>query len=323
LNPIDTIIVGSGIISILKAIELSKKGENVIIIEKKKNLGGVWAQIKLPGTNIICDYGIHYLLPNKLSEQYFCKYLKNDYLTIKGQFNVNVSKLNKLKLIERKIKSKYFREGSLTLEKLVKKKLLKSNVKIIFNNEVKKVLIDYKKKNKYKKCKVVTSENIFFAKKTILTSGVIIPDITDNKKFVSHDISNLIRIRPQLYLIFNGKINTKYKQLIFKKHKEIKYIHNITDYSKGLAPDNQLFLTSFYKIGYDSEKIVKKNLTELGVISNKSKIIYVHAICPILSFTDVNKMNQLSKRSNFLVEFMDTENFTESIGKLFINKNND
>ncbi len=323
MNPIDTIIVGSGIISILKAIELSKKGENVIIIEKKKNPGGVWAQIKLPGTNIICDYGIHYLLPNKLSEQYFYKYLKNDYLTIKGQFNVNVSKLNKLKLIERKIKSKYFREGSHTLEKLVKKKLLKSNVKIIFNNEVKKVLIDYKKKDKYKKCKVVTSENIFFAKKIILTSGVFIPDITVNKKFVSYDISNLIRIRPQLYLIFNGKINTKYKQLIFKKHKAIKYIHNISDYSKGLAPDNQLFLTSFYNIGYDSEKIVKKTLTELGVISNKSKIIYAHAICPILSFTDVNKMNQLSKRSNFLVEFIDTENFTESIGKLFINKNND
>lgn len=34
----DTIIVGSGIISILKAIELSKKRINVAIIEKKKLL---------------------------------------------------------------------------------------------------------------------------------------------------------------------------------------------------------------------------------------------------------------------------------------------
>lgn len=320
MNYIDTVIVGSGIISILKAIEFTKKGENVVLLEKKKNLGGVWAQIKLPGTDIICDYGIHYLLPNKSSEQYFSKYLKNDYITIEGQYNVNTTKLNKLKLIKRKKKSKYFREGSLTLEKLVKKKLLKSNVKIIFNNEVKEIIIDSEKKDKYKNCKLVTSENIFFAKKIILTSGVIIPEITVNKEIFSYDISNLVRIRPQLYLIFKGKINNRYKQLIFKNHKVIKYIHNISDCSKGLVKDNHLFLTSFFNIGYSSEKVVEKTLKELGVISVESKIVYAHAICPILSFADVNKMYQLTKRSNFLIEFIDTENFTKAIEKSIIFK---
>lgn len=246
--------------------------------------------------------------------------MKNDYITIKGQFNVDISKLNKLKLIKRKKKGKYFREGSLTLEKLVKKKLLKSNVKVIFNNEVKKIVINNEKKEKYKNCKLVTSENTFVAKKIILSSGVNVQEIIVNKKIFKNDISNLIRIRPQLYLIFEGKTNSKYKQLIFKNHKEIKYIHNISDYSKGLAKNNQLFLISFFNIGYNSEKIVEKTLKELGIISPDSKIIYAHAICPILSIVDVNKMHELTKKSNFLINFIDTENFTKAIEETIICK---
>ena len=153
-----------------------------------------------------------------------------------------------------------------------------------------------------------------------MTSGVNVQNIIVNKKIFKYDISNLIRIRPQLYLIFKGKINKKYKQLIFKNHKEIKYIHNISDYSKGLAKGTQLFLTSFFNFGYYSEKIVEKTLKELGIISFDSKIIYAHAICPILSLVDVNKINELTKKSDFLINFIDTENFTRAIEQAIIYK---
>ena len=61
----DLIYVGSGPIMMLDALDNSiNHNKNILIIDKAKELGGAWKNIKLFGENFV-ENAVHYLLPNQ------------------------------------------------------------------------------------------------------------------------------------------------------------------------------------------------------------------------------------------------------------------
>ena len=74
----DLIYVGSGPIMMLDALNNSiNNNQNILIIDKEKELGGSWKNIKLFGDNFV-ENAVHYLLPNQ--KGYF--FLSKNFKTI-------------------------------------------------------------------------------------------------------------------------------------------------------------------------------------------------------------------------------------------------
>ena len=65
----DCVFVGTGVISILEAVDQSLKGKSVLMVDNNPYIGGAWAPISVFGLENV-ENAIHYFLPNETAERY-------------------------------------------------------------------------------------------------------------------------------------------------------------------------------------------------------------------------------------------------------------
>ena len=170
----DLIYVGSGPIMMLDALNNSiNHNQNILIIDKEKELGGSWKNIKLFGENFV-ENAVHYLLPNQKGYFFLSKNFKiklerankkfyalkifnfrfmisvknrfghicyllcggdqGDPITIKSLLDIS---RNKTKVAQ----TKYPKEGMFHVVKRISESLIKSKVKMKLNENIDKIII--------------------------------------------------------------------------------------------------------------------------------------------------------------------------------------
>ena len=312
-NHLDIVYVGSGVISLIDAACQNLSGRSVSVFDNSNFIGGVWATTKLPGSNIECDYGLHYLLPSTKADKFFRDFFNSEYNVINDQYDItfldNESALKK----KRSPGGCYFKSGCFGLMDGVKNIISLSNLSVELNISVDTLYIN----NIDKLCRIVLSDQrSFTCSNIVFSSGTKIPNIFIDDCRWEWDVAEKIRIRPQLYLQFKDTAYQGVRQAILKNHDQIKYIHDITEYSKGLPDKSRLYIISFHSMGHGSEQCVSKVMKNIGIIEDTAKIEYAHALAPILSRYFAEDLERFSDLSNGLVRTIYTEDFASTVGDL-------
>jgi hypothetical protein len=312
-NSLDLVYVGSGAVSLIDATYQNLSGRSVSLFERSNFVGGVWAPIYLPGSNIECDYGIHYLLPSTSADKFFQDYFKIEYRVINDQYDVTFLDNQCFSMTKRLQRGRYFKSGSFGLMEGIKNISSLSNLSIQLNTCINTLHIDTNENL----CRIgLSDERTFTCNNVVFSSGSKIPNIFVNDVRLEWDVAEKIRIRPQLYLQLKDTLYQGVQQAILKNHEQIKYIHDVTDYSKGLPENNRLYIISFHIMGHGSEQLVLKVMKDLGIIEKCAKLVYAYAFAPLLSNYSAEDLKKFSQDSKGLVYTIYTEDFASAIGDL-------
>jgi hypothetical protein len=312
-NHTDTVYIGSGVISLIDAACQNLSGRSVRVFENSNFIGGVWAPAKLPGTNIECDYGVHYLLPSAKADKFFLDFFDLEYHVINDQYEVTF--LDNERFIKQKRLNcgSYFKSGSFGLMDGVKNIISLSDIVVELNMSVDTLLINTVERF----CRIVLSDKrSFTCANVVFTSGASIPNIIIDDCRWDWGVADNIRIRPQLYLQFKDTAYLGIRQAILKNHDQIKYIHDITEYSKGLPDKSRLFVISFHSMGHGSDQCVLEVMKKIGIIDEGAKIEYAYALAPILSRYLPDDLERFSDCSGGLTRTIYSEDFASAIGNL-------
>ena len=348
----DLIYIGSGPIMMLDALNNSiNQNKNILIIDKEKELGGSWKNIKLFGENFV-ENAVHYLLPNSKGYTFLSKNFQiklesankkfyavkifnfkfmisvknifgNIFYLINGgdqgesftiKFLINLL-LNKSKVS----KTKYPREGMFHVVKKISDSIIKSKVNIKLNENIEKIVIS--KNNIFLK----TNKNTYKTKKLMLSHGFVPCEIIggDGKKIL---IEKEINQRPSLHIITktNSKINKKYfafSQVLFPKGSLVKYVHQISQFQNDFNEKNQQIIVA--ALSHDLKKS-KKNYFKIADYLEKHNCIphlekraiidfyWQDILIPQITTKDLLK---LSKISGNMISFLETECLNTAFGK--------
>ena len=312
----DKILIGSGIIFILEAIHLKFLGKKVLILEKKEDLGGAWKPLNLFGISNL-ENAIHYFLPNDEAISFIKNCLKLEvvkkkkkiiffknsfflskinYDNIFSKFLTELEKKKNFFLILRKYlfykrQSLYLKKGSADLYKKIKELSLKFNLKILYNNEISAIKLDYNKN-----ILIVKSNNVNF-----LTKKIGITHATDifNCKGIFEDLNIKKKklLRPSVHFYIDDNFNSEFEECIFNESNIIKYIHNITNYSQGnILKSKKIFVIGLRSNVKKSEKLyqkifeIMKNKKIVGPEAKIKKTFWQNIYLPSMNDNDLKKI---------------------------------
>lgn len=348
----DLIYVGSGPIMMLDAIDNSiNYNKNILIIDKEKELGGAWKNIKLFGENFV-ENAVHYLLPNPKGYSFLSKNFKiklegpnkkfyalkifnfKFMISVKNMFgnifylisggdqgdSITIKFLINLLLNKSKVgNTKYPREGMFHVVKRISESLIKSKVKMELNENIEKIIISENN------ITLKTKKNIYKTKKLMLSHGFVPCEIIgqDGKKiFIEKEMNQ----RPSLHIITktNSKINKKYfafSQVLFPKGSIIKYVHQISQFQNDFETKNQQIIVAALR--HDLKKN-KKNYFRIAEYLEKHNCIphlekrsinefyWQDILIPQITTKDLLK---LSKISGNMISFLKTECLNTGFGE--------
>ena len=343
----DYIIIGSGIISVLEAIYLSQSGKIVAMIDDADDIGGAWKCKNIFGYRNV-ENAVHYLLPNKVGIDFMINNLNwkviksmGKYKTFKipifGYINLpydsSFSKyiagvfINNSNILVETYKliigffsisknhSYYLENGSPEILHKTKQLLNESKVKTIFNTKITKIIIN----NNPNEVICITGEKRILTKKIIVTHGSLIDKIQSSEG--EYKINKHIHPRPALHLLIKDPINNSLKQSIFMNDRQIKYIHDITEYSDDknfLRESNKrIFVLALQHDIQNEKKLYKEifmKMKKAKIISKKSELVdsyWSDIFLPTLYDEDL--YNLKNKFRNH-IEILRTENFSSAIG---------
>lgn len=314
----DYILFGSSPLVIFHAAYLISKNYKIVIFDNKPDIGGAWSTISLKGFENV-ENAIHYFLDYDSRSNFLTKNLK-----------LNITKIKKKKIVKNhKIypylnKSFYLKYGQIELKNVLQKLIKKYQIKIIKNTQVEKIKIN--PKNNFVLIKVKNNRTrynkLFYAKKVLFTSGLKINNIYHGTN--KYLIYNRKLYRPTVHLVIDNIYESKYYgELIFKNNSLIKYVHDVTPYSKKKSPTLKktknlsiLVVALRHHIKFNKDiynkilKVLKKSFlnNKVKIIDHKWNDIFLPPI-PIYELYRIEK-----KFSNF-VEIMYTENFIATVKK--------
>jgi len=348
----DRIYVGSGPIMMLDALNNSiNHNQNILIIDKQKELGGSWQNIKLFGDNFV-ENAVHYLLPNAkgysfLSKNFKIK-LKQAYkkfyavkifnfkfmIDVKNRFSnilylicggdqgepITIKFLISCLLNKSLVReTKYPKEGMFHVVKRISESLIKSEVKMKLNEKIEKIIISENN------ITLKTNKNIYKTKKLMLSHGFIPCEIfgEDDKKIL---IEEEINQRPSLHIITktNSKIDKKYfafSQVLFPKGSLVKYVHQLSQFQNDFETKNQQIIVAALR---HDLKESKKNYFEIADYLEKYNCIphlekrsiidfyWQNILIPQITTKDLLK---LSKISGNKISFLKTECLNTGFGE--------
>lgn len=348
----DIIYVGSGPIMMLDALNNSiNHNQNILIIDKEKELGGSWKNIKLFGENFV-ENAVHYLLPNQKGYSFLSKnfkiklekankkfYALNIFnfrfmISVKNMFgsicyllcggdqgdpNTIKSLLNLLLNKSKVSQTKYPKEGMFHVVKRISESLIKSKVKIKLNENIEKIIISENN------ITLKTNKNIYKTKKLMLSHGFIPCDIIreDGKKIL---IEKEINQRPSLHIITktNSKINKKYfafSQVLFPKGSLVKYVHQISQFQNDFETKNQQIIVAGLR--HDLKKS-KKNYFKIADYLEKNNCIphlekrsinefyWQDILIPQITTKDLLKLSKITEN---MISFIKTECLNTGFGE--------
>lgn len=345
----DRVYVGAGIANILDCIYYNKQGYNNLIIEKNNQIGGSWSLIELDN-EILAENAVHYFLPNddginflKNNLQIDLKEIKKKYrifnlplgyikTKFKSKFSVlfkNIDKFNfylsgryknekwyELNRANDK-KSYYFKNGISDLINKLQNEIKNNHVKIDFNCDVKK--IDFFINKKYAGVKCENHKKIF-GKKIIFGNGPNIQNINivDNKLKKKFSNSGRVLLRPAIHLIIKNCNLNNIDEAIFLNDKILKYCHDITNFCKfDKNQIDKILVLAIKEINNKQEDLnyILKILKKINMISNKSQVVKVYYNNYYLPSWSPDDLKNLSLITKGIFNFLNTENFTYSLGK--------
>ena len=348
----DFIYLGSGPIMMLDALNKSiNSDQNTLIIDKENELGGSWKNIKLFGGNVV-ENAVHYLLPNSKGYSFLSKNFRiqlekaeRKYYAVKifnFKLKINVNNLfgkffylinggdqaypmtikfflNTLLNKSKVCQTKYPKEGMFHVLKRISETLLKSKVKLNLNENIEKIIISENH------ITLKSKNNTYKTKKLILSHGYIPCEIIgkEGKKIPIKKKSNH---RPSLHIITktNSKVNKKYfafSQVLFPKGSIIKYVHQLSQFQNDFETKNQQIIVA--ALNHDLKKS-KDNYFKIADLlekyncvpySEKRSINQFYWQDFLISQISTKELQKLSKMSNNMISFLETECLNKGFGK--------
>lgn len=334
----DVIIIGTSPICILEAVNRSRNGEKVMIVEKRNFIGGAWNSLNIFGLEDV-ENAIHYFLSNNKGINFLSKNLEIDIVECKFKyrifkfpilgyfhlkynsiisklldktFNNNLSWETTKNIFTKREKSYYFKNGSIDLIKKANKLLDDSDIIVNYNCNIKKIIF-----NDHKVCLFSENdENYFESKKVIFTNGSRLQNIYYNENKV--EIIEKFQSRPSIHIFVNDSSPQKVKEAIFIKDSLIKYVHEVSSYAKGNVNNKKIFIVALQheiketKSIYNNvlEKLKKAKLCSVSSSIIETKWSNIHL--PHLFNEDLKKFKKkIGKKRLFTLE---TESFIDAIG---------
>ncbi len=352
----DSVFVGAGIINILEASNHKLNKKKVLIIESKNRVSGAWSPINILGYSKI-ENAIHYFMPsvkginflnNLLNNSVilqkskykiifvFGRYIKIDYHNRFGDllwflsspitftrtcgkwppenfFKTTINTFKKIFLSMFLTKRSYYmKNGIIDLNAKILKLIKELSLKINLKEKIIKVSL------LQNKVKIITNKGTYYSKKLYISHGGDAFKL--EKKDGELKIIENIHSRPSIHILIENVRDIDYQEAIICNDKNIKYVHDITDYAKinnNLNKMNILVLglKDNVKNSYKLRKEILETLKKFDYISKFSTIIDYHWQDIILPKLYTDDLINLEKKSSGMIEFIFSENFTEGIAK--------
>jgi hypothetical protein len=351
---VDCIFIGTSPICLMEACYQVANGKKVAMVDSSDRIGGAWSPIDLFGLHDV-ENAIHYFLQSPIAFEFMRKTLGWEVVKSEKKYRVfethffGIKKLPYDNVIGRIIcqflyvdktenivkrffsafiftiktpfrSSVYLKYGSVQIINSMIKFIDQYQLRPILNNYVKDVQIIHSENLVYIKVydKSGSNECIIRGKKIYLTHGTKIDKIGGDLGEIVLD--NKIYSRPAVHILVNDPTPDTIHELIFMNNPLIKYVHDITKYTREAAilkGKKKIFVLALkpdvieYPKLYDDILYLCKKNGMVGENAFLEDFKWWDVFLPSLEDPDII---EVANKYQPNVEWMSTENFTKGIG---------
>lgn len=351
---VDCILIGTSPICLMEACYQVANGKKVAMVDSNNRIGGAWSPINLFGLHDV-ENAIHYFLQCPIAFEFMRNTLGWKVVESEKKYRVfekpflGIKKMPYDNIIGRIIcrflyenktgnslkrflsafiftlktpfrSSMYVKYGSAEIINSMVKIIDQYQLRPILNSYVKDVQIMHSENLVYIKVfdKSGSSESIIRGKKIYLTHGTKIDKIGGDLGEIVLD--NKIYPRPAVHILVNDPTPDTIHELIFMNNPLIKYVHDITQYTReaaNLKGKKKIFVLALkpevieYPKLYDDILYLCKKNGMVGENAYLEDFKWWDVFLPSLEDSD---LREVANKYQPMVEWISTENFTKGIG---------